>query len=585
MTTQGWLEIVALVALTAISTPLLGTYMYKVFDGHPVVGDRVFGPVERAFYRVARIDPEGEQRWSTYTVALLAFSLTGFVLLYALLRLQHHLPFNPDHQAAVGPGVAFNTAISFLTNTNWQVYAGESTMSHLSQMLGLVVQQFLSAAVGIAVVVALIRGLVRRRSRTIGNFWVDTTRATTRILLPLSFVFAVVLISQGATENFHAETPVRTVAAQATHVSTPTKANPTIVQSIPGGPVASQTAPELLGDNGGGFYNANTGHPYEDPNAITVILEGWISIMIAFALPWTFGRWVRSRGQGLVVLASMAVLFVVPFALTYALEGGGNPKQAVAHVSQAATPLQAGGNLEGKELRIGVVGSAVSTATVTSTSNGGNNAAHESYTPLAGAMPLFNMMLGEVSPGGTGSGLYGKLVLAILSVFIAGLMVGRTPEYLGKKIQAAEMQLVVLYIVFVPAVILIGAGVSAVFDPATAKLLSSGPHGLTELVYAYVSSANNNGSAFAGITSSTQWYETTLAICMFVGRFFLIIPVLAIAGSLARKRIVPATAGTFRTDTPLFTVLLLGVTVILVGLTYFPVVALGPIVEHLAGHF
>jgi K+-transporting ATPase ATPase A chain len=584
MNASGWVQLVALLVLTGISTPLLGNYMYKVYTGQKVFGDRVLAPVERGVYRVSGIDPEGEQRWTTYATSLLLFSLTGVLLLYALLRFQAHLPYNAAHQKAVSPGVSFNTAISFLTNTNWQVYSGESTMSHLSQMLGLVLQQFLSAAVGMAVVVALIRGLVRRRATTLGNFWVDTTRSVTRILLPISFVFAVVLISQGAIENFNGNKTVNTVAAQVTH-GTNNSSNATLQQTIPGGPVASQTTIELLGDNGGGFFNANSGHPYESSNAITNILLMWITIMIGFALPWTFGRWVKSMGQGLVVLASMAVLFVAPAIFVYVFEAKGNPKLAVGGVSQSATSLQAGGNLEGKELRLGVGGSTLNASGVTATSAGGNGSAHESYTPLGGSTPLVNILLGEVSPGGTGSGLYGKLVLALLSVFIAGLMVGRTPEYLGKKIQGPEMKLVVLYILFVPAMILIFAGISIVFNPATNKLLSSGPHGLTELVYAYASSSNNNGSAFAGITSSTQWYETTLAICMFVGRFFLIIPVLAIGGSLARKRYVPATAGTFRTDTPIFAGLLVSVTVILVGLTYFPILALGPIVEHLAGHF
>ena len=581
MTASGWLQITALVFLLAFSTPLLGNYMYKVYTGREVFGDRLLRPVENGIYRVSGIDPQGEQRWSTYAISLLIFSLAGVILLYAILRLQGHLPFNADHQKGVSSGVSFTTAISFLTNTNWQVYSGESTMSHLSQMFGLVLQQFLSAAVGMAVVVALIRGLVRRRTTTLGSFWVDTTRSVTRILLPISFVFAIALISQGAIENFHAATPINTVAAQVAHA----KSNPSLQQSIPGGPVASQTTIELLGDNGGGFFNANTGHPYENPSPITNILLVWLTLMIGFALPWTFGRWVESMGQGMVVLASMAVLFIAPAIAMYALEANGNPKLRPAEVTQAATSLQAGGNLEGKELRMGAPGATLNAASVTATSACCNGSAHESYTPLAGGLTLSNILLGEVSPGGTGSGLYGKLVLALLSVFIAGLMVGRTPEYLGKKIQAAEMKLVVLYIVFVPATILIFSAIAIVFNPATSKLSASGPHGLTEMVYAYASSANNNGSAFAGITSSTQWFETTLAIAMFIGRFFLIIPVLAIGGSLARKRVVPATSGTFRTDTPLFAVLLFAVTVVLVGLTYFPILALGPIVEHLGGHF
>lgn len=583
MTAAGWLQFAALILLLAISTPILGNYMAKVYSGDRVFGDRLALPVERAFYRLSGVDPDGEQGWRTYAVSLLMFSLTGVLLLYAVLRFQHHLPYNTDHQKAVGPGVSFNVAISFLTNTNWQVYTPESTMSQLSNFFGLVLQQFLSAAVGMAVVVALIRGLVRRRSRTIGSFWVDVTRSVTRILLPLSFVFAVVLISQGTIETVHAQRTVTTVAAQATHATGKDLA--ALQQHIPGQLAASQGAIEMLGDNGGGVANANNSVAYENPNPITNELLIWITVMIGFALPWTFGRMVGSLRQGMAVLASMVVLFVGSGVLSYAFEANGNSKLSGAHVSQAATATSGGGNLEGKDTRFGAAQATLQENAITSTSNGGYGSALESYTPLGGAAALGNMLLGEVSPGGDGSGLYGKLVLALLSVFIAGLMVGRTPEYLGKKIQAAEMKLVVIYIVSVPVVILVFAGAAIVLSFATKDVSASGPHGLTELVYAYTSAANNNGSSFSGITSATQWYETTLGICMFVGRFFLIIPVLAIAGSLARKRYVPATAGTFSTDTPLFAFLLLVVTVVLVGLTYFPILALGPIVEHLQGHF
>ena len=529
------------------------------------------------------IDPDGEQGWRTYAVSLLLFSLAGVLLLYAVLRFQHHLPYNTDHQKAVGPGVSFNVAISFLTNTNWQVYTPESTMSQLSNFFGLVLQQFLSAAVGMAVVVALIRGFTRRRSATIGSFWVDTTRSVTRILLPLSMIFAVVLVSQGTIETVHAQRTVSTVAAQATHATGRDLA--ALQQHVPGQLAASQGAIEMLGDNGGGVANANNSVTYENPNPITNLLLIWLTVMIGFALPWTFGRMVGSLRQGMAVLASMMVLFLMGGAFSYVLEANGNPKLGGAHVSQAATATSGGGNLEGKETRFGTAESTLQANAVTTTSNGGYGSAFESYVPLGGAVPLSNILLGEVSPGGDGSGLYGKLILAILSVFIAGLMVGRTPEYLGKKIQAAEMKLVVIYIVAVPLVILVFSGAAIVSSFATKDLSASGPHGLTDLIYAYASTANNNGSSFSGITSATSWYETTLGICMFVGRFFLIIPVLAIAGSLARKRFVPPTAGTFSTDTPLFAFLLFAVTIVLVGLTYFPILALGPIVEHLQGHF
>jgi K+-transporting ATPase ATPase A chain len=586
MNMSGWLQFAALAVLIAISTPLLGNYMYKVYKGGKAPGDRLFLPIENRIYRICGIDPEGEQRWTTYTLALLAFSLAGVLLTYIVMRLQEHLPLNPDHLKAVKPGLSFNTAVSFVTNTNWQAYTGESTMSHLSQMFALTTQQFLSAAVGMAVVIAFIRALTRRRRNTLGSFWVDMTRSTTRILLPISFVFALVFLSQGAIQSFHSSTPVTTVAAQATNSNAAS-----LQQKIPGGPVASMVPIEALGDNGGGFFNGNGAHPYENPNPITNIALYWLVVMIPFAFPWTFGKLVGSLAQGGVVFFSMAVLFFAAIFIAAPLEGAGNVK--ISHptatiatgITQTETATHVGGNLEGKDTRIGVGGSTMGGVAVTATSAGAQNSAHESYTPLGGSVPLVNMMLGEVSPGGTGSGLFGKLVLVLLSVFIAGLMVGRTPEYLGKKIQAQEMKLVVIYLLMVPLVILIFAGIAIVLDSAQHSLLASGPHGLTEMVYNYTEAANNNGSAFAGMTGNTQWFNVTLGITMLVGRYFVIIPVMAIAGSLVRKQAIPVTAGTFRTDSPVFAGLLVAVTVILVGLIYFPVLALGPIVEHLAGHF
>lgn len=583
MNASGWFTFIFLGVLLVISTPILGNYMAKVYTGQKVFGDRIAGPVERRIYRVVGIDPEGEQRWSTYAISLLIFSLVGVLLLYAVLRFQQYLPFNRGNITTAdgfSPGAAFNVAVSFLTNTNWQVYTGETAASAFTNFFGLVLQQFLSAAVGLAVVVALIRGLTRRRRRTLGSFWVDVTRSVTRILLPLSFVFAIVLMSQGAIEGFGKPVTTTTVAAQTTQ-STATALQQTFVPQ----PAASQDAIEMLGDNGGGVYNTNNSHPWEDPNAFTFVFLTWLTLMIAFAMPWTFGRMVGSIKQGLAVLASMLILFTASGLFSYVMESKGNPKISVAGVSQSATSTQAGGNLEGKDLRFGVAASTLQENGVTSTSSGGYGSSFDSYTPLAGGATLGNMLLGEVSPGGTGSGLYGKLILALLSVFIAGLMVGRTPEFLGKKIQAAEMKLIVIYIVVVPLVILVFSAIAIVSGFATEKLGNPGPHGLTEMVYAYTSAANNNGSAFPGITTETVWYETTMGIVMFLGRFALIVPALAIGGSLARKRHVPATAGTFRTDTPLFAGLLAAVTVILVGLTYFPILALGPIVEQLAGHF
>jgi K+-transporting ATPase ATPase A chain len=580
VSTAGWIQFAVFGLMIVVSTPLLGNYMYKVYRGGKAPGDRFFLPVERFVYRICGVDPDSEQRWSVYAYSLIAFSLAGVLLTYAVLRLQAHLPFNADHQKAVAPLLSFNTAISFLTNTNWQSYAGESTMSHLSQMFGLVVQQFLSAAVGMAVGVAFVRAFIRRRSRTLGNFWVDTVRSTTRILLPMSFVFAIVFMSQGTIQNFHASRTVPTVVA----VDTANTSAASLRQTIPGGPVSSMTPIETLGDNGGGFFNVNGAHPYEDPNPITNLFLYWLVVCLPFAFPWMFGRMVGSMRQGAVLLVSMVILFLLPIFVMAPLEGAGNPHYP-ATISRAETARGVGGNLEGKDLRHGVAGSTLGAQAITATSAGMNNSAHESYTPLGGAVPLFNIMLGEISPGGDGSGLFGKLILVLLSVFIAGLMVGRTPEYLGKKIQAPEMKLVVVYLLAVPAVTLVFSGIAILLQSAAGQLLSSGPHGLTEMVYTYASATNNNGSSFGGISANTQWFNLTLGIVMLVGRFFLMIPVLAIGGSLVRKQVVPATAGTFRTDTPIFAGLLVVVTVILVGLVYFPMLALGPIVEHLAGHF
>ncbi|HYL51681.1 MAG TPA: potassium-transporting ATPase subunit KdpA [Acidimicrobiia bacterium] len=571
MTAAGWTQLAFVVALLAISTPLLGTYMAKVYGSKHAPGDRVFLPVERAIYRVCGVDPESEQRWQTYALSLLAFSFASVVVLYAQIRLQEHLPLNPDHQVGPSAALSFNTAVSFLTNTNWQNYAGESTMSHLTQMAGLAVHNFVSAAAGAAVAVALIRGLVRRRTQTLGNFWVDLTRTTTRVLLPLAFVFALVLVSQGVVQNFHGAKTVTTVAGQQ--------------QKLPGGPIASQEAIKEIGENGGGPYNANSSHPFENPNPITNILQIWTLLAIPFALTWTFGKMAGDVKQGIAVFSAMFVLWLAAAVIVMPLEAKGNNKFDNAGVTQTVSATQAGGNMEGKESRFGPAASGLFAASTTGTSTGSVNSQHDSYTPGGGAVPLVNIMFGEVDPGGTGSGLYGMLVFALLSVFIAGLMVGRTPEYLGKKIQAPEMKLVVLYILFVALVIVAFASVSVVLKTALSSVANPGPHGLSEITYAFTSQANNNGSAFGGLNGNTYWYNTTGGLCMLVGRFMLMIPVLAIAGSLGRKQTVPASTGTFPTNTGLFAALLTGVVVIVVGLPYFPVVALGPIVEHLVGKF
>jgi len=469
--------------------------------------------------------------------------------------------------------LSFNTAVSFLTNTNWQNYAGENTMTQFTQMAGLVVEMFTSAAAGIAVAVALIRGLTRNKANTLGNFWVDLVRIITRILVPIAVVGAIVFIAQGAEQNLHATQMVTTLTGQ--H------------QGIPGGPIASQEAIKQLGTNGGGYLNANAAHPFENPTGLTNLISMWLLLSIPFALAWTFGKMAKDRRQGFAVLGAMVALWIVGAALVMPLEAHGNVHIAQAHVSQTVSATSPGGNMEGKEVRNGPIISALFGSSSTGTSTGSVDSAHDSYTPLGGGVLLFNMMLGEVSPGGTGSGLYGMLLMALLAVFIAGLMVGRTPEYLGKKIQAAEMKLVVLYLLMVPFVVLLFTAISVVMHSSSNSIATgnSGPHGLTEITYAFVSASNNNGSAFAGLNGNTDWYNTMLGICMLVGRFALMVPVLAIAGSLGRKQKIPPSAGTFPTGTPLFAVLLAGIAVIVVGLTYFPVLALGPIVEHLVGTF
>jgi K+-transporting ATPase ATPase A chain len=568
---QNVIAVIVLIVLLVISTPLLGSYMAKVFTNKKAPGDRFFKPVERLVYRITGVNPEGEQRWTTYAISVLAFSLVSVLVLYGMQRLQAHLLFNPDHLANVPAPLSFNTAVSFLTNTNWQNYAGEDTMTQFTQMAGLAVQNFVSAAAGIAVAVALIRGLTRNRSNTLGNFWVDLTRIVTRVLIPIAAIAAIILIAQGAVQNLHATHVITTVSGQ--------------TQGIPGGPVASQEVIKQLGTNGGGFMNANAAHPYENPTGLTNILLDWLMLCIPFALAWTFGKMAKDRKQGYAVLGAMGGLFLIGALLVMPLEGAGNIHITQAHVSQAITATSPGGNMEGKEIRNGPILSALFNSSATGTSTGAVNSANDSYTPLGGGVILFNMMLGEISPGGTGSGLYGMLIMAMLAVFIAGLMVGRTPEYLGKKIQSAEMKLVVLYLLMVPFVILLFTAISVVMHSSLASIYNPGPHGLTEVTYAFTSASNNNGSAFAGLSGNTDWYNTTLGICMLVGRFALMVPVLAIAGSLGRKQKVPPTSGTFPTGTPLFALLLGGIAVIVVGLTYFPVLALGPIIEHLVGKF
>jgi K+-transporting ATPase ATPase A chain len=580
MSGAGWIELIFLIALLCISTPLLGNYLAKIYLNKKAPGDRFFLPIENRIYRLCGIDPDGEQRWSAYMFSMLAFTLVGVLLTYVVLRIQQHLPLNPDHMTDVAPGLSFNTSISFGMNTNWQSYVGETTMSHLSQMFALVWHQFISAAVGMALAAAFIRALVRRRQTTLGSFWVDTIRTTLRVLVPLSIVFAVFFMSQGVIQNFHASKSVSTVATQTVDSS----GSVVSAQAIPGGPVASMTPIEALGTNGGGFFNVNSAHPFQSPNPLIPVLYCWLMLAIPFAFPWTFGKMIGSMRQGFVVLTAMGVLFMIGMLIVVPVEGAGNNKLGPG-VSQASTATHAGGNLEGKDLRIGVAASAMMANSATATSTGMVDSAHESYTPIGGSVPLFQMMLGEVDPGGTGSGLYGMLILVFISVFIAGLMVGRTPEYLGKKVQGPEVKLAAIYILVLPFTVLVFASFAILTSSTLHSLWASGPHGLSELLYTYTSTAHNNGSAFAGISANTQWYNTTLGLAMMIGRLMLAIPALAIAGSLVRKRAVPESTGTLRTDTPLFTGLLIVVTVIITGLTYFPVLALGPLAEHFAGHF
>jgi K+-transporting ATPase ATPase A chain len=552
----AWLQLGVLVLILVAAYRPLGDYMAWALDSPRLLG------VEHVLLRIAGVRPDAEQRWSRYAASLLAFSTVSVLFLYVLQRVQPSLPLSLGFPG-VEPSQAFNTAASFTSNTNWQSYAGESTMGHLVQMVGLAVQNFVSAAVGIAVAVALIRGFTRTKSETIGNFWADLVRATIRILLPIAFVGAVVLVSRGVVQNFDAAREVTTVQGA--------------TQSIPGGPVASQEAIKELGTNGGGFYNANSAHPFENPDPFTNLLEIALLLIIPFALTGTFGKMVGNRRQGYALAAVMAVLWIGSVLLAWAFEAQPNPQ-----VEATAGRAVVGDNMEGKEVRFGIPGSAAFAASTTGTSTGAVNSSHDSMTPFGGGIVLVNIMLSEVSPGGVGSGLYGILVLAVLSVFIAGLMVGRTPEYLGKKIEPTDMKLVSLYILLVPAIALLFTGVGVVLDSAVSSIFNPGPHGLAEVLYAFTSGANNNGSAFGGLGANTTFFNTTIGIAMLIGRFASIVLVLGLAGSLARKRHVPVSAGTFPTTSPLFVGLLIGVIVIVTALTYFPALSLGPIVEGLS---
>lgn len=604
MNTNHWIQIITyIVVLVALMKPL-GWYMARVYEGRPCGLDRALGPFERLLYRLAGVDPQAEMNWKTYAVATMAFNILGLVVVYAVLRLQDVLPLNPQNLPATTPDLAFNTAISFTSNTNWQSYGGESTLSYFSQMVALTVQNFVSAATGMAVLVALIRGLVRRNAQTIGNFWVDLTRSTLYVLLPLSIVLALALVSQGVVQNF--QEYQTTELLQATSFSEPvldTAGKPVMgadgqpvtapkevtQQLLSLGPVASQVAIKQLGTNGGGYFNVNSAHPFENPTPLSNFLEMLAILLIPAALCGTFGEMVGDRRQGWAVLAAMLVIFVPLVLVTDWAEQAGVPAFSQAGIDQVASDLQSGGNMEGKEVRFGIVNSSLWAVVTTAASNGSVNAMHDSFTPLGGLVPMWLMQLGEVVFGGVGSGLYGMLMCAIVAVFIAGLMVGRTPEYLGKKIEAFEMKMAALVILIPPLVVLIGTAIAVsgpgltylVGEDVKGNLNNSGAHGYSEVLYAFSSAGNNNGSAFAGLTANEPFYNTALGIAMFISRYWLIIPVLAIAGALARKKYTPPSVGTLATHDLLFVVLLAGVVLLVGALTFVPALALGPIVEHL----
>lgn len=560
MSIQGWLQIGIFLVVTVLAAKPLGLYMARVFSGERTFLSPVLGPFERGFYALSGVDAQKGQGWLAYCVSVMMFSLAGFIVLYAILRLQDVLPLNPAGMPAVSPDLAFNTAMSFVTNTNWQSYGGETTMSHLSQMLGLTVQNFVSGATGFAVAVALIRAFIGSGVRELGNFWVDMTRATLYVLLPAAIVVALAFVALGLPQTLDASMTATTLEG----------ANQTIAL----GPVASQEAIKQLGTNGGGFFNVNASHPFENPNAFSNYLNIFSMLVLSMALIYAFGQMVGNRRQGWALMSVTIILLTVSVGAIYWAESYGNPLMGAIGVDPAM------GNMEGKEVRFGTAMSALYSTVTTGISDGGVNAMHGSLTPLGGLVPMFLMQLGEVLPGGVGSGLYGLVVFSIIAVFVAGLMVGRTPELLGKKIEGREMKFAMLAVLILPLVILAFTAVSVVAPFGVSSILTPGPHGLSEILYAYTSAAANNGSAFGGLSANTPWYNTTLGLAMLLGRFAYIVPVMAIAGSLAAKTKVPASAGTFPTDRPLFVGLLIGVILIMGGLQFFPALALGPIVEH-----
>jgi len=583
MSLNGWLQIVLFIAAVLLLAQPIGTYLTRVFERRKTFLDPILVPCERLLYRLTCVNPTQEMRWTAYASAMLVFSAATMILTYVVERLQHWLPLNPQHLANVEAALALNTAVSFTTNTNWQSYVPETTMSYLTEMLGLATHNFWSAAVGMALAVAFIRGIARRETNTLGNFWVDLTRATLWVLLPFSVVLSLALISQGVVQNLRPYDTVKLLEPQKV-TGTDGKTSTVSTQTIAQGPVASQEAIKMLGTNGGGFFNTNSAHPFENPTPLSNFLEMLAIFLIPAGLAISLGQMVGSPKHGWAVLAAMTVLWFAGTLTCYWAESQPNQLFHNAHLSidQHVSPLQSGGNMEGKETRFGIANSALFATVTTDASCGAVNSMHDSFMPLGGMVPMANILLGEIVFGGVGAGLYGMLVFVVMAVFIAGLMVGRTPEYLGKKIEAFDVQMSMLYLLIFPFIIL-GFSAVAVLMPnlGLSSLANHGPHGLSEILYAYTSATGNNGSAFAGLNANTPWYNLSLSVAMFFGRFMMIIPMLAIAGNLAQKKIVPASAGTFPVTTPLFTALLVGVIVIVGALTFFPALSLGPILEHL----
>jgi K+-transporting ATPase ATPase A chain len=582
MTANGWFQVIVFVLVLFAITKPMGTFMARVFSGEKTFLDPILRPIEHLIYRVAGVDEKHEMRWTEYAVAMLLFSGASLLLLYLIQRVQGWLPLNPQKLSAVPQTLAFNTAVSFTTNTNWQAYSGERTMSYLTQMAGLAYHNFISAATGMAIAIAFIRGIARRENKTIGNFWVDLTRSCLWVLLPVSLIVSLFFVSQGMIQNFKPYVTAELVdpqTVQVTGADGKTTQQRLSEQVIPMGPVASQEVIKMYGTNGGGFFNANSAHPYENPTPLTNFVQLLLIFSLGSGLTYTLGKMTGSQKHGWAVWSAMVVLFLMGVLVVYSAEARGNP--LLHGVDQRAGAMQTGGNMEGKEVRFGIADSALFAVVTTDASCGAVNGMHDSFTPLGGMLPLINMMLGEVIFGGVGSGLYGMLVFVILAIFIAGLMVGRTPEYLGKKIEAYDVKMAMLSVLMFCLVILTFTAVSVLSSVAKLSISNAGPHGLTQILYAYVSTAANNGSAFAGLNANTNWYNITTAFNMLFGRFLVVIPILAIAGNLAGKKVAPNSVGTFPVTTPLFAALLSSVVLIVSALTFFPALSLGPILEHL----